>query len=234
MNRHVVSVLASLVGAIVLGDSACTQNLAKSPSNARIQVSVTSGPSSSPSSRLPLSFSVPEAYTINVQALKEDGTPDTSFNGYVRLSAQPGSLQRRFGPRTRTGGTFCSPTGSGERTISVSLLAAYGNTNIWAEDEGYLPADPARVCTAGMWRARRTARLGSPAPRLARTASTTMATGSSTTPTTPVATQQTTTPKTAGATAPGPAPLSTTTSRASPTFGAGQRGGLERRSRATR
>jgi hypothetical protein len=147
MRRRLLSAVGSLACLVVIGDSACSQNLASNPSNARIQVQLTSAPPSSASSRLPLSFTTPETFTLDLQALKEDGTRDTTFNGYVRLSAQPGSLDQVTGPDTNGRNVLLK---NGEASgISVSVLAGYGNTNLWAEDEGYVPVDPARVCTAG-------------------------------------------------------------------------------------
>ncbi len=147
MKRVFVLLASAFVGVALFGDSACGGSFPTTPSGERLEVTVTSGPTSSANARLPLSFTTPDVYTVAVRALHADGTLDTSFNGYVRLSSQPGSVQAVSGPNTD--GRNVQLTQGTATNVSVSVLAAYGNTYIQAEDVGYVPADPARVCVAG-------------------------------------------------------------------------------------
>ncbi len=146
MKRVCVLVAAALAGVSLFGDSACTGPFPSNPSSERLEVTVTAGPTSSASARLPLSFTAPDAYTVTIRALLADGvTVDTTFNGYVRLSSEPGSVQAVSG--LNTNGRNAQLHNGVATGVVVSVLAAYGNTYIEAEDVGYVPADPARVCT---------------------------------------------------------------------------------------
>ena len=147
MKRIFVFFASVAAGVALLGDSACTGPFPTNPSSERLEVTVTEGPQTSPTNRRALSFTTPDTYTVNVRALKEDGvTVDTTFNGYVRFSSQPGSVQAVSG--TNTNGRNVQLQNGVATNVSVSVLAAYGNTYIQAEDVGYVPADPARVCTS--------------------------------------------------------------------------------------
>jgi hypothetical protein len=146
MKRVLVFVGSLAAGTLVLSDSACTGSFPTTPSSERLSVSILSGPTSSPSARIPLNFTTPYVYTVGVEALHEDGTVDTSFNGYVRLSSQPGSVQAVSGPNTS--GRNVQLVNGVATNVSVSVLAAYGDAFIVADDVGYVPADPARVCTS--------------------------------------------------------------------------------------
>jgi hypothetical protein len=147
MKHLLVFVCTVTAGVTLLGDSACTGSFPTNPSGERLEVSILpGGPTSSLTSRLPISFTNPDSYSVKVRALRADGTLDTSFNGYVRFSSKPGSVQAVSGPNTN--GRNVQLQNGEASNVTVSVLAAYGNTYITAEDVGYVPADPARVCTS--------------------------------------------------------------------------------------
>jgi hypothetical protein len=147
MKHFFVCAGCALAGVVFFGDSACTGPFPTNPSSEVLEVKITGGPASAPESRLPLSFTTPDTFTVTVSALRADGSLDTSFNGYVRLSSQPGSVQAISGANTN--GRNVQLQNGVATNVSVTVLAAYGNTHIEAEDVGYVPADPARVCTSG-------------------------------------------------------------------------------------
>jgi hypothetical protein len=146
MKKVLVFVLALVAGVALFGDSACTGSFPTIPSGEKLEITIQAGsPVSSPNARIALNFTTPDVYTITVRALHADGTLDPSFNGYVRLSSQPGSVQAVSGPNTNGRNVLLQ---KGIATdVAVSVLAAYGDSYIVAEDVGYVPADPARVCT---------------------------------------------------------------------------------------
>ncbi len=142
MKRALVLCSSALLGAILVGDSACGGFFGDNPSAEQIQITIQPGtPVGSTTARIPISFSTPNPYTIKVEAIK-DGKVDTTFNGYVRLSSQPGSIESVTGPNTN-GRNVQLVNGTADG-VQLELLAAYGETRLWAEDLGYVPADPAR------------------------------------------------------------------------------------------
>jgi hypothetical protein len=145
MKRLLVLATSLVIGTIVCGDSACQGPFPRAASGERLEVTVTDGPATSPTARRALSFTAPDTYTVTIRALTPEGQVDTSFNGYVRLSSQPGTVQAVTGANTDGRNVqLQSGTATG---VQVQLVAAYGNTFIQAEDVGYTPADPARVCS---------------------------------------------------------------------------------------
>ena len=113
MKRVLVFVgSCALASLVFLGDSACSGGFPTNPSGQLLEVTITDGPTSKPASRLPLSFTTPDSYTVKVTALTADGAIDTSFNGYVRLSSQPGSVQAVSRAEHRTAGTYSSQNGA--------------------------------------------------------------------------------------------------------------------------
>jgi hypothetical protein len=149
MKRAMV-LFCSGLASLVLSDSACTSGFAPTPSTEHIVVTFEPGgvPSNSDAARLPLSFTTPVSYTLKLQALRADGTQDTSFDGFVRLSSKPGSVVSVAGPGA-DGRNVQLASGAADN-VQVQVLAAYGDTRIWGEDVGYVPADPNRVCGNGV------------------------------------------------------------------------------------
>jgi hypothetical protein len=128
-----------MFGSVLLGDSACSSGFGSSPSGEQLQITIEPGTNLGTTSRLPLSFTQSDTYTVNVSAIK-DGKVDTGFNGYVRLSSQPGTVETVTGPNTN--GRNVQLVHGVASGVQVQILAAYGDTRIWVEDLGYVPADP--------------------------------------------------------------------------------------------
>jgi hypothetical protein len=149
MKRAVVFLLSATTAAVCLGDSACDSGFGHLASTEQLEVTFEPGglPANSASSRLPLSFSTPENYSVHIRALKEDGTLDSGFNGYVRLSSKPGNVVTLSGTGTDRRNVLL--VNGQASNVGVTLLAGYGDTRIWAEDVGYVPTDIERVCNAG-------------------------------------------------------------------------------------
>ena len=97
----------------------------------------------SPTERLPLTLTSSQTYSVNVTAQNGDGTVDKSFMGYVRFSAVPGTVLSVTGPNTD--GRNVQLQAGVATNVQVAVLGAYGDTRIWVEDIGYVPADPART-----------------------------------------------------------------------------------------
>ena len=95
----------------------------------------------SDANRLALSFSNVAPFIFDFQALTADGQVDTTFNGFVRISAHPGAISSITGNGAE--GRNVQLTNGVATGITVNVLGAYGDTHLWAEDIGYVPADPA-------------------------------------------------------------------------------------------
>ena len=89
---------------------------------------------------LPLAIDQPLPFKVIVRARRLDGSIDTSFNGFVRLSAKPGAIEPLSGPDTE--GRNVKLVQGESRTVDVKLANAYGTTYIVADDRGYEPVDP--------------------------------------------------------------------------------------------
>lgn len=91
---------------------------------------------------LALTIDQPIPFRVVVRALRQDGTVDGNFNGFVRLSAKPGSLQPIAGPDAQGRNVLLR---NGESApVDVALVNAFGTSYILADDLGYLPTDPLR------------------------------------------------------------------------------------------
>jgi hypothetical protein len=86
-----------------------------------------------------------ESFKVRIEAQKVDGTRDTSFDGYVRLSAKPGTVLSATG-QGASGRSIKMQAGLAE-DITVPLYNAFGDTRIIAEDIGYVPAPAGRTPT---------------------------------------------------------------------------------------
>lgn len=107
-------------------------------STSLLVVHIKSGNIGTPSNRLPLALDTPAKFTIDIEAHRPDGSIDSSFNGFIRISSKPGTV-------ATTGERTVQLQGGVADDVPVDLLAAYGNTRIWAEDLGYVPVDPNRA-----------------------------------------------------------------------------------------
>lgn len=89
---------------------------------------------------LPLAVDTPQPFRIIVRALDRNGNVDTSFNGFVRISAKPGAIE----PIVADGavGRNIELVAGESLETEVRLTNAYGTTYIVADDLGYTPGDP--------------------------------------------------------------------------------------------
>src|ERR1700734_3123223 len=130
-GRCAAALASAVFGMILVGDSACGGGFGGTTSSEQLAVTIVSGnlgTTASPATRIPISFTTPYSYTVKITALK-DGQVDTTFNGYVRISSQPGSVQSVSGPNTN-GRNVLLVNGVTEN-VGVDVLAAYGDTRIW-------------------------------------------------------------------------------------------------------
>jgi hypothetical protein len=92
-----------------------------------------------PNAPLPIVFDPDAAaaapFYVHIEAHNEDGSIDTTFNTYVRVSSQPGTVSNlaQRDVKLVNGVLDMAP---------VSVIAAFGPTRLWAEDLGYVPGDP--------------------------------------------------------------------------------------------
>lgn len=89
---------------------------------------------------LPLAVDTPIPFRVIVRAYRADGTVDTGFTGFVRLSAKPGAIAPLEGPDTE--GRNVKLVQGESRAVDVKVVNAYGTTYILADDLGYAPVDP--------------------------------------------------------------------------------------------
>jgi hypothetical protein len=92
-----------------------------------------------PSGPLPIIFDPDTAaaspFYVHIEAHNEDGSIDPTFNTYVRISSQPGTVSdlAQRDVKLVNGVLDMAP---------VSVIAAFGPTRLWVEDLGYVPGDP--------------------------------------------------------------------------------------------
>jgi len=91
---------------------------------------------------LPFPGSDPQPFDVRVSVLNNDGSIDTSFNGYLRLNAKPGTVASVEGEGAT--GRNALLTDGVSPSLKVTIAGAFGETHILAEDLGYTPVDPSR------------------------------------------------------------------------------------------
>ena len=131
---------ATLLGALALAASACRSEFPTTHSSAVLTMDLKDGDPGKATTLIPLNFSEPDTYTFDISAITPEGDIDTTFNGYVRISAHPGTISAVTGKGAE--GRNVQLKGGVAKGVAVEVLAAYGETHIWAEDIGYTPADP--------------------------------------------------------------------------------------------
>jgi len=101
---------------------------------------------------LPLLTDSPQPFRIVVRALDGNGNVDTSYNGYVRISAKPGAIERIESPDA-DGRSLRLVNGESPET-EIRVTNAYGTTFIVADDLGYAPVSalgtPPPACANGI------------------------------------------------------------------------------------
>ena len=137
-------------GLLIAAGPACSSGFGQTRSADHILVAVTGGPKGSAAQRNPLSFDAASTYMVDLVAQRPDGTTNTDFNGFIRLSSKPGTVTAVTGEGAS--GRNVKLVNGVASGIAVSVVAAFGDTRIWAEDLGYVPGDPARTpqCANGI------------------------------------------------------------------------------------
>jgi hypothetical protein len=140
----------SLVPALILalgaaGTVSCVSDgFGRSPNPPRLVVEL-DAVASNPGARdapLPLLINKPTTFRVTVRAFAPNGTQDTTFNRYVRVSSKPGAVAPLSGPETA--GRNVLLTNGESVPVDVAITNAYGVTYIVADDFGYVPVDPLR------------------------------------------------------------------------------------------
>lgn len=145
MNRARLASIFALAVVPAVVASCSGDDFSKSPSGQRLVVEFVDPPNTDVGTRLaglPLPIQQPRSFEIRVSALRADGSPDTTFNRYVRLSSKPGSIAPLVGDDTE--GRNVLVKGGISAPITVQLSNVFGVTYILAEDIGYVPVDPLR------------------------------------------------------------------------------------------
>ncbi len=104
----------------------------------KMVVTITKGDTGSNAHPLEINLGSARDFTINVQAQLPDGSIDTSFNGYVSITCEPGTIQ------DLTVRNVQLKNGQIDGVV-VPIIDAFGDAHIWATDIGYEPAAPNRV-----------------------------------------------------------------------------------------
>lgn len=140
MMRRAIFVPLFFLAAVA---SSCNGSFPSKGVGKRILVTLDKSRSDDPGSataRLPIKFSTGPTFTYRLEMQKPDGSLDTSFDGWVRLSARPGTvfpLQRNV-----------KMTAGVADNVQVTIAAAFGDTRVWAEDLGYTPTPPGMTLPA--------------------------------------------------------------------------------------
>jgi len=92
-------------------------------------------------SPLPVSVVSPVTFHVKVEAQLPDGTLDTSFNGSINLSVQPGTISDLTVRNIELKAGVNVPI-AGDPYIIVPVIGAFGQAHIWAEDLGFEPEAP--------------------------------------------------------------------------------------------
>jgi hypothetical protein len=121
-------------------------------SGTRLVVTRTGGDVGAPDRRLPITFTSGPKITYRIEAQNRDGTPNTDFEGWIRVSSKPGTVASLSGPNVN--GRNVKMVGGVANDVTVEVAAAFGDTRVWFDDQGYEPtplgaADPPQ-CANGL------------------------------------------------------------------------------------
>ncbi len=130
--------------AIVLGAVAATAVLAQGCNGfgtigqgKRLVVTLRQGNPGTVDQPLPISVAQPTTFTVDITAQLPDGSTDTTFNGYVNVSIQPGTVSDLNVRNVQLQNGVV-------QGVVIPTVAAFGQAHIWADDLGYVPAAPDR------------------------------------------------------------------------------------------
>ncbi|MGH7296933.1 MAG: hypothetical protein ACRELB_18480, partial [Polyangiaceae bacterium] len=100
-----------------------------------LAVDIVSGAVGSLDQPLPISVFQPTPFTVDITAQLPDGSTDTSFEGYVNVLSQPGTVSDLDVRNVQLhDGVY--------QGLVVPVVGAFGETHIWADDLGYKPVAP--------------------------------------------------------------------------------------------
>ncbi len=121
------------------------------PSTFSIQINAVNG-DAPPSAASPIPASVglpPNRWDFTIQAVLPTGEVTTDFNGFVRLSVEPGAVDSVEAPGASGRNVLLS---GGTASGTVIVEAVYGPARLWADDIGYVPTPPCKIaqCADGI------------------------------------------------------------------------------------
>jgi hypothetical protein len=100
----------------------------------------------SPAAPLPFQDGAGVPFTAHIAVLGDDGNPLANFNSFVAVSTDSGEIVSIAGANGTTVDGRNVQVTAGVADVTITLTRALGETRIWAEDEGYVPA-PAMSAT---------------------------------------------------------------------------------------
>ncbi|MBS2013491.1 MAG: hypothetical protein JST00_11415 [Deltaproteobacteria bacterium] len=133
----------------VLVQSCSSEGFGKPRASRRLEVTilqpagVTAPVTGTKEQPLGLLIDKPMVFKVVIRAVKTDGTVDTDFTRFVRMSSKPGAIQPLTGPDVDGRNILLKNGVSGE--TEIRLANAFGVTYIIADDLGYVPSDPLRA-----------------------------------------------------------------------------------------
>lgn len=114
---------------------------------------VMAGASGTKDARLPFSAEKPASTTFDLIARKGDGSVDTSFTGWLRVSIKPGAVDEVTGPSAETtSGRNVRVVAGMAKQITVKYRGAFGDVALLVSDLGYdksLVDSPNPACSDG-------------------------------------------------------------------------------------
>ncbi len=131
--------LVALFGLALAASCSTSNGLPPDVSTERIVVTFASSntaPLGSTTAPLPINFSPSASYKLHLEMHRADDTIDDSFNSYVRITTKPGTV---FTVNGGQDGRNVLLTNGVADDVDVTIVAAFGETRIWAQDVGYKP-----------------------------------------------------------------------------------------------
>src|SRR5258706_5066293 len=130
------TLLASLVvGAVGLATAqGCASSFETRKSQAHLVLELKTGNRGTADGRNPLSFDTPARFTVKITAIRADGAVDDAFEGWVRFSSKPGTVISGSGDDKSVRNAQLHAGVADD--VAISILGAYGDTRLWAEDLG--------------------------------------------------------------------------------------------------
>jgi hypothetical protein len=124
----------------------CSQNntLPPNPTSNQLVVTLTGGTLGTPTNPQPINFNPSAAYTLHIEMRDATGAIDTSFNSFVRISSKPGTVYTVNGGND---GRNVQLVNGVADNVAVTIIAAFGQTRIWAQDIGYVPVANLKTTT---------------------------------------------------------------------------------------